>query len=349
MDFLGHDFGQMILETLINIRALSIMKHLTILVPEIQNNIISIAAAYEIFETANAYWKDTGRKELFTIQLAGVSEKVDFQGGLFIAKPHINIAAIPKTDLVIIPSVSSHSYQKAVQSNKTLIDWIKQQYDNGAEIASLCTGAFMLASSGILDGRACSTHWAAGDIFKAMFPMVNFQADKLITDEKGIYTSGGAYSFLNLAIYLVEKYYDRPTAIFCSKIFQIEIDRQSQSPFTIFSRQKQHGDELIRQAQEYIEKKFRQKISVDALAARFRTVRRNFDRRFIKATGNTPAEYLQRVKIEAAKKALETTQKTVNEVMFEIGYTNVRSFRALFKKITGMSPLAYRNRYNNKK
>jgi transcriptional regulator GlxA family with amidase domain len=179
-----------------------------------------------------------------------------------------------------------------------------------------------------------------------MFPGVELQTDKLITDENGIYTNGGAYSFLNLIIYLVEKYYDRPTAIFCSKVFQIEIDRQSQSPFTIFTGQKTHQDEMVKQAQAYIENHVDEKISVEELSSRFAVGRRNFDRRFIKATGNTPVEYLQRVKIESAKKVFETTGKTINEVMYEVGYSDVKAFREVFKKITGMSPLEYRSKYN---
>jgi transcriptional regulator GlxA family with amidase domain len=233
-----------------------------------------------------------------------------------------------------------------VKGNKLLIDWIEEQYKNGAEIASICTGAFMLASSGLLDGKTCSTHWAVADDFRNMFPKVNLQADKLITDENGIYTNGGAYSFLNLVIYLVEKFYDRQTAIYCSKIFQIEMDRQSQSAFTIFTGQKLHGDEMVQKAQAYIESKVDERISVEDLSSRFAVGRRNFDRRFIKATGNTPVEYSQRVKIESAKKAFETSRKTINEVMYEVGYSDVKAFREVFRKITGMSPLEYRSKYN---
>jgi transcriptional regulator GlxA family with amidase domain len=240
----------------------------------------------------------------------------------------------------------NHNYQKAVKGNEVLIDWIEKQYRNGAEIASICTGAFMLASSGLLDGKMCSTHWAAADNFRMMFPKVNLQPDKLITDENGIYTNGGAYSFLNLMIYLVEKYYDRPTAIFCAKVFQIEMDRNSQSAFTIFTGQKLHGDEMVKQAQAHIETNLHEKISVEHLSSTFAVGRRNFDRRFIKATGNTPLEYSQRVKIESAKKAFETSRKTINEVMYEVGYSDVKAFREVFKKITGMSPLEYRSRYN---
>lgn len=320
-------------------------KHLTIIVPDGQNNLSSIVGAYKIFTRANEFWNGTGRKKLFKIQLAGISKEVEFYEGLFTVKPHINISAIKKTNLIIIPSLN-HNYHEAVKGNKILIEWIEKQYKGGAEIASICTGAFMLASSGLLDGKSCSTHWAAAENFRSMFPKVNLQADKLITDENGIYTNGGAYSFLNLIIYLIEKYYDRQTAIFCSKVFQIEIDRQSQSAFTIFTGQKVHGDEMVKKAQAFIESKLHEKISVEHLSSRFFVSRRNFDRRFIKATGNTPIEYFQRVKIESAKKAFETTRKTINEVMYEVGYSDVKAFREVFRKITGMSPLEYRGKYN---
>lgn len=321
------------------------MKRLTILVPEGENNLSSIVGAYKIFTRANAYWKERHRKELLRIELAGISREVTFYDGLFAVKPHVSISTIARTNLIIIPSLN-HNYEKTVKANRLLIDWIRKQYSRGAEIASICTGAFLLASSGLLEGKSCSTHWSAADNFRRMFPEVNLQSDKLITDEHGIYTNGGAYSFLNLIIYLVEKYYDRRTAIFCAKVFQIEIDRQSQSPFVIFTGQKSHGDEMVKKAQLYIEKNCSGKISVDQLSSQFSVSRRNFDRRFIRATGNTPLEYLQRVKIELAKKAFENSRKTVSEVMYDVGYSDVKAFREVFRKFTGLSPLVYREKYH---
>jgi transcriptional regulator GlxA family with amidase domain len=324
------------------------MKHLTIIFPDERSNLSTvacIAGTFEIFAAANAYRRKAGKQDLFTVTLAGFTEKLDLYGGMFIVKPQAHITAIEKTDLIVIPS-SVPFYQKAGEKNDALIDWIKKQYKQGAEIASMCSGAFMLAASGLLDGRTCSTHWAHADAFRQQFPQVNLQPDQLITDEKGIYTNGGAYSFLNLMIFLIEKYYDRQTAIYCSKIFQIEMDRNSQSAFAIFTGQKLHGDEMVEKAQAFIESQLHQKISVEDLSARYAIGRRNFDRRFIKATGNTPIEYTQRVKIESAKKALESSRKTVNEVMYEVGYSDVKAFREVFRKITGMSPLDYRGRYN---
>ena len=321
------------------------MKHLTILVPDGENNLSSIVGAYKIFTRANEYWKNSGRKELFKIELAGISKNVDFYGGLFTVNPHAHISSIQKTDLIIIPSLN-HNYNKTVKQNQPLVDWIEKQYKHGAEIASICTGAFLLAPSGLLDGKTCSTHWSAADNLRTMFPKINVQTDKLITDENGIYTNGGAYSFLNLVIYLVEKYFDRQTAIFCSKVFQIEMDRQSQSAFIIFKGQKSHEDDVIKKAQAYIEEHIDEKISIEQLSSKFAVGRRNFDRRFIKATGNTPIEYSQRVKIESAKKTFETTRKTINEVMYDVGYSDVKAFREVFRKITGVSPVEYRSKYN---
>lgn len=322
------------------------MKHITILVPDGEgNNLSSIIGAYKILSRANWYWQQNNDHDLYSIQLAGSSEKVGYYNELFSVKPHTLISEVKRTNLIIIPSLN-HDYKNAAKKNKTMISWIEKQYKNGAEVAAICTGAFLLADCGLLDGKSCSTHWAASESFRTMFPKVNIKADKLITDENGIYTNGGAYSFLNLLIYLVEKYFDRQTAIYCSKVFQIEMDRNNQSQFAIFTGQKLHGDDVVIKAQEILEKNLTDKISIKELSTKLSVGRRNFDRRFIKATGNTPTEYSQRVKMEAAKKSLESTRKTVNEVMYDVGYSDQKAFREVFRKITGMSPVEYRDRYN---
>ncbi len=324
------------------------MKHLTILVPDVQtgpNTLSCIIGAYHIFTEANNYQVRHQKNPIFTIEIAGVAEQSNFVNGLLTVMPQKDISSISKTDLVIVPAIVA-AFKKIEGKNALLVDWILAQYKKGAEVASMCTGAYLLASTGLLDKKSCSIHWNAAANFKELFPKVNLKAEKLITDEQGIYTNGGGYSFLHLIIYLVEKYYDRQTAVYCSKIFQVDIDRQTQSDFVIFNGQKLHGDEVIVKAQEYIEKHFFEKISMEDLSKRFTVGRRNFDRRFIKATGNTPVEYLQRVKVESAKKELETSRKTINEVMYEVGYADVKAFREVFRKITGLSPLEYKHKYN---
>ena len=321
------------------------MKHLSILIPEGDNNISSITGAFEIFTKANGYWKKNYGTDVFQIQLVGLSEEITFNDGLFSVKPHVNISEIGKTDLVLIPSLN-HNYDLALTGNDSLVDWVEKQYLQGAEVATICTGVYLLAARGLLDGKSCSTHWSVADNFRSRFPKVDLQTDRLITYENGIYTNGGAYSFLNLMICLIEKYFDRQAAIYCSKVFQIEIDRTSQSEFSIFAGQKHHDDDIIKQAQLFIENNVSERISIEELSSQLAVGRRNFDRRFIKATGNTPVEYTQRVKVESAKKALESSRKTINEIMYEVGYSDVKAFREVFRKFTGMSPLEYRGRYN---
>jgi transcriptional regulator GlxA family with amidase domain len=321
------------------------MKILSIVIPETQTNLSSIILAYEVFEKANAYYvlKDTG--PVFKIQLVGHSQKTLLHAGLFSIHPDVFLSDNPPTDLIIIPTLDVHLNQ-SLDPNGSLIDWVKTQYGKGAEVASLCTGAFLLAAAGILDGKICSTHWQAAEVFREMFPNLELQTEKIITDEQGVYTTGGALSSMNLILYLIEKYYNRETAIHCAKLFEIDLGRNSQSPFTIFTGQKNHEDEEIKSAQLYMENNVGSKINIEELAAMFSIDRRNFDRRFKKATYNTPAEYLQRIKIEAAKKSLESTRKNVNEVMYDIGYNDTKAFRGVFKKITGLSPVDYRNKYN---
>jgi len=320
------------------------MKQVTIIVPNGNVNLSSITGSFEILTRANQYWKKMGNRSMMEIRIAGFDTELKLSSGFFSIHP-VDIAAIKKTDLIIIPSLS-YDYDNVIKDNTALIRWIGGQYKNGAEIASICTGAFLLAATGLLDGKVCSTHWNAANDFRRLFPNINLQTDRLIAVEPGIYTNGGAYSFLNLMLFLVEKYFDRQTAITCSKVFQIDMDRTSQSAFFIFQAQKNHGDELICQAQTYIEENLGEKISFEALASKLATSRRNFDRRFIKATGNTPVEYLQRVKVEMAKSTLEKGRKSIFEVMSEVGYSDDKAFREVFKKITGLSPLDYKAKYN---
>lgn len=320
------------------------MKHISILVPH--GAILgSIEGPRQLLTQVNQFYTSKGAAPLFKVELVGLSKTTPLSGGLFTANADLLLKDVTKTDLIIIPAVDG-DLKKALEVNADFIPWVSKHYNSGAEVASLCMGAFILASTGLLAGRKCATHWLAADQFRKMFPDVNLIAEKVITDEKGIYTSGGAYSYLNLILYLIEKYAGRDMAILCAKVFAIELERESQSPFIMFKGQKDHEDDQIRSAQEFIESNYSEKITVDQLASMLAIGRRNLERRFKKATSNTVVEYIQRVKIEAAKMSLESSRENVNEVMYKVGYTDTKAFRTTFKKITGLSPIHYRNKYN---
>jgi transcriptional regulator GlxA family with amidase domain len=320
------------------------MKNIAILVPETAV-VEAVADPRYMFTVINEFLKSQGQASLFNVQLVGLTREVKLMDGLFTITTDAVISAARKPDLIIIPAISG-DISHAIKLNNGFLPWIEQQYKDGAEVASLCLGAFILASTGLLNGKTCSTHWLFANEFRTMFPDVNLVDNKIVTEQGGVYTSGGANSYWNLLLHLVEKYTNRELAILASKFFVLDIDRKTQSPFSIFKGQKIHEDEEIKKVQEYIEMHYAEKISVDALCEKFAIGRRTFERRFKKATGNAVVEYMQRVKMEAAKKQLETGRRTVNEVMFEVGYSDTKAFRELFKKITGLSPVEYRNKYN---
>lgn len=147
--------------------------------------------------------------------------------------------------MVIIPAIHD-DLETARKNNQEFIPWIIHQYKNGAEVVSLCVAAFFLAETGLLDGKQCATHWMHANNFRRQFPKVNMVDEKIMTKEDGIYTSGGAYAFLNLLLYLIEKNAGREIAVHISKAFSIDIDRDSQSPFIIFEGQKDHSDKKIK-------------------------------------------------------------------------------------------------------
>lgn len=319
------------------------MKHISILIPK--GAILgSLEGSRQLFTQVNQFFLSMGKEPIFKVELVGLQAETPISGGCFTVNAHVLMREVKKTDLIVIPALDGE-ITSAIENNKEFIPWIIDQYKNGAEIASLCMGAFLLASTGLLKGKSCATHWMAANQFRTMFPDVNLVTEKIITDEQGIYSSGGAFSYLNLLLYLIEKFAGRDMAILSSKVFAIEMERTNQSSFIIFQGQKDHSDDPIKKAQEFIEKNYSEKISVEQLASMFALGRRNLERRFKKATSNTVAEYIQRVKIEAAKVSLETSRDNVNEVMYNVGYTDNKAFRTTFKRITGLSPIDYRNKY----
>ncbi len=320
------------------------MKNVSILVPETAV-IEAIADPHYMFKAVNQFLLASGKPVLFNVELVGMSPEIKLENSLFTVHTDKLLKEVKKTDLIFIPAISG-DIATALELNKAVIPWIVDQYTNGAEVASLCIGAFLLASTGLLDGKKCSTHWIHSGQFRTMFPNVELVDGSIITEEQGIYSSGGANSYWNLLLYLVEKYTDRDTAILASKYFAIDIDRDSQAAFMMFEGQKNHDDDAIKKSQEFIEANYQERITVDLLADMFAVGRRSFERRFKKATENTVVEYIQRVKIEAAKRSFESSRKNINEVMFDVGYTDTKAFRTIFKKITGLTPIEYRNRYN---
>ncbi|GAB4094363.1 GlxA family transcriptional regulator [Flaviaesturariibacter terrae] len=322
------------------------MLHVSILIPEGDCSLTHIEASYQILNEVNNFLAGAGRDPLFHVQLVGLSRDSGVRKGLFVIHPHVLLGDVAHSDLVLIPALQGPSIDESLALNEAWLPWLQRQHAQGGLIASFCLGSFLLGRAGLLNGRPCTTHWSFAAAFRERFPDALLLPDKILTEEAGICTSGGALTFTNLLLYLIEKYAGRAIAIQTAKVFMIDMDRDSQSPFIVFRGQKNHADDPIRQAQDFIEQNFTEKLSVEELASRFAIGRRNLERRFKRATANTVAEYIQRVKIEAAKHRLESSRDNVNEVMYRVGYNDPKAFRSIFRKYTGLSPVQYRDKYS---
>jgi transcriptional regulator GlxA family with amidase domain len=251
----------------------------------------------------------------------------------------------PITDLVVVPAFDDDVVAQ-MERNRAAVEWVRAAYDHGADVASVCTGAFVLAEAGLLDGRTATTHWNSQDLFHERYPKVKLLSDRIILDEGRVCTSGGAMSFLNLVMYVVQKYCGEETARVASKICLIDLHKGSQDSYAIISGRKDHADLEVRTAQALIEKRLHDSLRVTDLAREVAISPRHFVRRFKAATGSTPVEYMQRMKVEAAKRALENSRTPISEVAVEVGYEDTASFRMLFKRVAGVSPTEYRRRFS---
>lgn len=329
------------------------MKNVWILVYE--DVILSSAAApLDIFTRTNAMLRAAGQAEAFNVELVGERRQNSLRNDPAQFLCQRTLAETPaKSDghnrhLIVVPAFAS-DWDSVLNKNRHSIDWLQQHYRAGNEIASLCVGSYFLAEAGLLDGKPCTAHWHAIDDLRQRFAQLQLQPDTVITDQDGIYTGGGAFSSLSLILYLVEKFCGHDIGVQVSKNFSIHRDHINQAHFSVFKGLNQHGDQEILKAQNFIEDHYPDNISVDQTAELVNMSKRNFIRRFKQATQLTPLDYIQRVRIEAAKKALESPSpghaNNIQNLMYEVGYNDVKTFREVFKRITGVTPQDYRNKY----
>ena len=321
------------------------MKHISILIPRGQYSIVNIAGTYQILTWANDLYARQVKKQLFHIEFVGLSKPSKDENGLYTVMPMKTIHEVRHTDLIIVPAVHE-DHKIAIAKNQEAIGWLNQQYLNGAEIAAYCIGVFLLAGTGLLNGKTCSTHWGEATKLQEMFPELQVKSEKIITESDGLYTCGGAYAFTNLAIYLIEKYGGRELAITTAKAFMVDVDKNNQSVFMIFTGQKHHDDQMVLDVQELIEQNYADKINIERLARLKATNRRTLERRFKAATGNSVIQYLQRVRIESAKKVLEQETSTVSGAMFSVGYSDPKAFRQVFRRYAGVTPSVYQKKFS---
>jgi len=320
------------------------MKQLGILIAH-QYRLLSVAVILDVFETVNKFYIARGEEPAFNISMFHLSDAPSNVSESFQGYQPKHIQHAPKLDLVLIPSFNTEDMKQTIQSNREYIPFLRRQYELGAEIASICSGAFLFGATGLLDGKAATTHVDACRAFSQAFPAVNLKAEKTVTQDGRLFTSGGSTSSFHLLLHLVQLHCGRDTAVKAAKVFAIDMDRNNQSYFSTFQPFRHHNDELVATAQQNIEKNYHDTGTIEEMIKDIPSSRRNIVRRFKQVTGITPIEYLQQIRIEAAKKLLEQTNQQMTEVIFNSGYNDPKAFRKVFRKTVGMTPSEYRDKF----
>ncbi len=310
------------------------------------HRLLSVAAMLDVFETVNHFYEGEGQPAFFEIALL---HPCSSNPPAYSGHPVYALEEAPKQTIVLIPAFGTNDLPGAIHDNAECLNWLQQQHRQGTEIASFCTGAFLLAASGLLDNRPATTHIHAAAAFAKTFPMVQLKASEIATFQQGIYTGGGATNSFHLMLRVLEKYCGFPMTVRVAKYFAIDMDREQQTYFGTFQPVINHKDELVSALQQRIESRYQEAGTIEELLAEIPASRRNLARRFKAATGFTPIEYLQRTRIEAAKGMLEQTDQSILEVMLGTGYNDLKTFRQLFRKTTGMTPTAYREKFYRKR
>lgn len=325
------------------------MKHISIIVYE-DALLSAVSTTVALLTSANEAAVRKGQPVPFQIELVGVhlrnvqlSLPVQFQCSKTISDDF-------DTDTIIVPPMSTEPQEISamLSRNSQLLTWIKEKYQEKAQIISLCTGAYFVAECGLLDGMPATSHWGAIEDLQKRYPLIDFKSDHVVTHSKAIITGGGGFSALNALLYFIENNCGKEIAVELSKYYALDYGRTSQSIFTIFSGQRLHNDDEIHIAQSFIEKKFKGDISIDQIARQVNMSKRNFIRRFKSATSLNPIDFIHRVKVEAAKKAFEAGEMNIAAVTYSVGYNDLKTFRMVFKKITGSTPIEYRNKYKTR-
>ncbi len=301
----------------------------------------------DIFNQAGRLWQrldNQPRSPYFEVVIASADGQPIRCANNVLVQPHCSIQTIQRTDLLVIASATY--IDEILDKNPELVPWIRRQYDQGAHVASICTGVFLLAETGLLDGKSATLHWGFAQMFSHRYPQVQLQSDKMILDQGRLYCSAGTNAGLDLSLYLVEKFCGRKAALESAKTMVLDLGRKSQMPYSRLLISTGHGDSTIIKAQKWLKQHLTEPIDYDRLAIKYGMSRRSIERRFKRATGVTPLGYVQQLRVEKAKHLLEEGGQTFSEITYDVGYEDISFFRKIFIRLTGLRPKEYQQRFS---
>jgi transcriptional regulator GlxA family with amidase domain len=322
------------------------MKEITILLLDQMFSSTAIGPM-EVFRHAGSLWNIlTGAHcaPNFHVTTASADGRPVRCDGEIRIQPNLALSDVGKADLIFVPTTGL-SVDDVVERNAAIVPWLKRRSHRGVAVASVCSGVGLVAAAGLLDGKRATTHWGLAERFREKYPKVKWMPELMVTEDHGFYCGGGVNASLDLSIYLVERFCGHEIAMQTAKALLIETPRAWQSGFAIVPLKTDHSDDHIFSAQEWMHRNFAKTFPLEEPARRVGMSMRNFVRRFKTATGDSPLMYLQKLRIAAAKRMLESHHRSMQEISEAVGYHDVVFFRTLFQRHAGVSPSAYRERF----
>lgn len=257
---------------------------------------------------------------------------------------------VAATDIVIVPPLlvsADGDWQTGRYPG--MVAWLQRMHEGGAQLCSACSGALLLAETGLLDGRTATTHWALADTFRSVFPAVRLALDRTLIIEgerQQLMTSGAASAWQDLALCLIARHLGVGAAQAVARFHALSTHLDGMAPYTVFLPRFDHGDAAMARAQHWVAENLSASSPVESMSAGAGMSTRNFKRRFLQATGYTPLRYVQMLRIDEAKQLLEQTSQPVDEIAWTVGYDEPAFFRRLFKRLVGLSPREHRRRFS---
>ena len=303
----------------------------------------SVGSAWETFVTGK-----TGQP-LFDVKIVAEDRKTFRCAQGVIVSPECSIADVDRTDIVIVASFVMPASEFPVSNNKVVLDWIVKQYNSGATLSSACTGAVLLAETGLLDGCNATTHWAYRDMFRRCFPKVQLKLEQGLCvsgEDSRIVTAGGTTSWQELVLYLTARYFSTEDASNTAKFWRLYNQERNQAAYMAIPQGMPHGDAVIEDCQKWIKEHYAVTNPVSEMIKISKLSQKTFARRFKRATGDRPMDYVHALRVDMAKELLEKDNHVVDMVGFEVGYEDPASFRRIFKRRVGMTPGIYRRRFS---
>ena len=302
--------------------------------------ISSVLGPYEMFKLANSLVAKESQIELQLVDTEYCSHATDS----FDFKVTKTYGEVGQSDYLIIAPIGRVNSETLV-FDEALLAWLKRHYEDGSRLISLCTGAFLLAETGLLDGKSATTHWQYDDFFSRKYPSVLLESNEVICQQGRLSTSGGANAYQDLILHLIGDHFGKAIKVKCAKLLMLDFTRKSQQQYRTPDKVRRHLDEKVHVLQDWLQKHLSEPFKLELLAKMACLSERQIKRKFVSAVGMPPLIYVQYMRVELAKEYLIETVWNVEKISYAVGYQDVRFFRALFKRHAGVSPSQYRQNF----